>query len=288
MQDTKEAVDVTKLTRHEVDLEIARRQVASKAELLALTQTAARSDPGRLNALFLTARDYASYLAIVDPNSSQMAVALKAAVQAALAIFAVASATEGSVEVDLGADAPAKLPAKGPTGAADAGNWRSGFQLAVICRDHQAVDRLCQVPISVIRDSSTQSDECAYLYVEALQSLWRRAPDAAERLRAAVDATDPDKVKLGTDYVLNILVPELELVYRFAMRDGSAFNEALRFALERHKKYWGQKKLHLAASGFVAWGAVAMAALAGDADIPIAVESDYLSPFLYRGTFLKT
>ena len=279
---------MTELARHKIDMEIARRQVASKAELLALTQTAARADPRLLNALFLTARDYASYLAIVDPHSSQMAVALKAAVQAALAIFAVASATGGVVEVDLGADAPTKLPAKGPTGAADAGNWRSGFQLALICRDHHAVDRLCQVPISVIRDSSTQSDECAYLYVEALQSLWRRAPDAAERLRAAVDATDPHMVKLGTDYVLNILVPELQLLYRYATRDDSAFNEALRFALERHKKYWGQKKLHLSASGFVAWGAIAFASLAWDADALIAVESDYLSPFLYRGTFLQT
>ena len=88
--------------------------------------------------------------------------------------------------------------------------------------------------------------------------------------------------------MLNILVPELELIYRYATSDDSAFNEALRFALQRHKKYWVQKKLHLSASGFVAWGAVAFAALAWDADAPIAVESDYLSPFLYRGTFLQT
>lgn len=275
---------MTKLTRHEVDLEIAKRQVASKAELLGLTLKSARSDPGRLNQLFLAARDYASYLAVIDPSSPQMVVAVKTAVQAAVAIFTVATARAGTVEVELGDGSPAALAAKGPTGASDAGNWRSGFYLAVICRDREAVERLCRVPVSILRESSTQSDECAYLFCEALQSLWQGEATAAARLHAALEATDPEKVHLGADYVLNVLVPELELVYRFALRDGPAFNQALRFALERHKKYWGQKKLRLAASGFVAWGAVAMAALAEDAGIPIEVESDYLPSYLYTDT----
>ena len=93
---------MTKLTRHEVDLEIAKRQVASKAELLGLTLKSARSDPGRLNQLFLAARDYASYLAVIDPSSPQMVVAVKTAVQAAVAIFTVATARAGTVEVELG------------------------------------------------------------------------------------------------------------------------------------------------------------------------------------------
>lgn len=275
---------VTDLSRHEIDMDIARSQVDRQARLLSLSRDNLLKVPGNLGTMITIAQDYASYLMVVDPTSPQVDYALRVAVQAVLGVFARACATEGTVPITIGDDPPVELPARGPHDYANIVKWRTGFYLALLRRDAGAVDALCRVPSSVIRSSPTKADESAYLFADALQALWLDSPDAADRLKAAVDATEPSRIEHASDHVLNVLVPEMELVYRFAVRDADAFNEALRYALERHKKYWGTKKLRLDARGFVAWGPLALAGLAHDEGMDITVESDYLPQRLYAAT----
>lgn len=277
------------LSRFEVDAAYASERLEAKLRLFGKLQNAARRDGTQLNLLLTTAREILGYLAIVGLTPDQVAASVRAGVQAAVAMFSLACASPGSpVDVQLGEGPPVKLEATGPSDAADASNWRYGFYLAALLRSEQALHYLCGVSSRILRSSSTRSDECVYLFVEALQALWRHDADAASRLKLAVEATAPERVQIGTGYVLHILVPELELVYYFALREPQRFNETLARALRHHNKYWSQKKLRLEPDGFLALGPLAFASLAHDAGMPVTVESDFLPAALFQGTLLHS
>jgi hypothetical protein len=146
------------------------------------------------------------------------------------------------------------------------------------------LDALADTPVHILRQSSSRADECVYLFIEALQSLWKRQPDVGGKLAAALEATEPDRVAAsGLDFVLNVLVPEIELLVRFLEMSQATFNEALEFALVRHKKYWSSGQRKLDPLGWVALGPLALASFAFDAELSIAVESDYLPRDWYEG-----
>lgn len=276
------------LSRYEVNSAYAGDRLEAKLRLFRKVQNAARQDTTQLNLLLTTAREILGYMAIVGLDPAPAATSVRAGVEAAVAMFCLASASPGSlVEVQLGEGPPVKLEATGPNDAADASNWCYGFYLAALLRSERALDYLCGVSSRILRASSTRSDECVYLYIEALQSLWQHKADAATRLKLALEATAPERLQVGAAYVLNILVPELELVYYFALREPQRFNETLSRALKHHNKYWGQKKLRLEPAGFLALGPLAFAALAHDAGMPITIESDLLPSVLFQGTVLQ-
>ncbi|MFC4906043.1 immunity 49 family protein [Actinomadura gamaensis] len=70
--------------------------------------------------------------------------------------------------------------------------------------------------------------------------------------------------------------PEGEMLRAIVGRDAAAFNAALVTALERHRERAGRNPRDL-----IAWGPLALAALAHDAGLPIEVESGYLPERLY-------
>jgi hypothetical protein len=273
-----------KTSRHPVDREAARKQEAMAARVMKATIGPARERPSFLSTLLNTAREYAGALAVAEPESPQLCAALRLGAQAAAALFAAASAGSGVVEAPLGDGPPARLPATGATDSTDFANWRSGFFMAAVCRDRRSLDTLGQTPMDVLRGSSTKGDECMYLFAHALQGLWRREPDTAKRVQAALEATDPTRLSISPEeFVLNVTVPELELVFRFLLGEAAAFNEALSFALERHKKYWGKGDRKRDTLGWLALGPLAMASFAHDAGRPVEVESDYLPMRLVHG-----
>jgi hypothetical protein len=208
-------------------------------------------------------------------NSPELCRALRVGARAAAAIF-TAAVGSGNVEIDLG-EAKGRMPATGPTDATHPGNWRIGWWLAQITGDRRAIDLLKAVPIDVLRKSSSRGDECQYLFVEALQAFEKRAADWSSKLRAAVDATDPATVKISDEeFVLNILVPEMQLLFRLSAGELAPFDEALLFALERHKKYWSKTSRKHDPDGYLALGPLALASLAHEAGMPMEVKSDYL------------
>ncbi len=276
------------LSRHPINMEISRKQVQHKEELIALCAKACIENPDRLNQCFLAAYDLLNYLIITNSTDTiKINNAFKAAMEGITAIFKLATASKGAiVDITIG-NKQAQVISKGEdTTGANIMNWREGFYLAIISRSFTTVDLLCTVPINMMRRSAVTTDESIYLYANALQALWKKDSNAAELLEKAVDATNPEKIKLGLqDYILSILVPELELIWRFAIRDTENFNNSLKYALENHKKYWSKKRRLLAAAGFIALGPLAIISLAYDANIPIEVESDYLPKEFYKGKY---
>jgi hypothetical protein len=271
-----------KISRHALNPELVQEGSEGGKELLAKVLSSATHNAAALSIVLGTARTYAGYLTAANAATTELCRALRIGAQASAAIFALASNT-GNVEFALD-NRHAKLAATGPTDATHVGNWRIGWWLAHIVRDGTAIDQLAATPIEIMRRSSTRGDECQYLFVEALQAFEQRTPDWSTKLQAALDATDPARVKLSDEeFVLNILVPEMQMLFRLALGDIAPFVAALEFALERHKKYWSKGDRKRDPDGFLAVGALAIASIAVDAGMRIDIESEYAPRQLIEG-----
>jgi hypothetical protein len=199
------------------------------------------------------------------------------AMQVGSALFASASATEGFAECRIGGELK-HLPATGPQPYANAGTWVTSFCLAMICRDNQRLNRLAQVPVSLLRESGAVFDEYVYAWVETLQAFWAGRENVGERLVTAVDGTNPEAAQYADpELMAKILYPPIILFYRYLRGDHAQFNEALVDALRWHKEYWSaDDERAMSSDGLVALAPLAVACLARDAGFPVEVESEYM------------
>lgn len=271
-----------RVPRHAIDPQLVQEGIDGDSELLDSVVRSATGRAGALSIVLSTVRSYTGCLAAANEKSEELCRALKIGADASAAIFALGSSI-GEIRFAL-IDQYATLPATGPTDATHVGNWRIGWWLAHIVRDQVAIDTLTTTPMDVLRRSSSRGDECQYLFVESLQGYKNRAFDWSTKLQAALEATDPERVDLADEeFVLNILVPEMQMLFRLAIGEIAPFNEALQFALERHKKYWSKGSRKRDPDGYLALGPLAISSVAFDAGMPIDVESEYLPKWLLEG-----
>ncbi|WTE71840.1 immunity 49 family protein [Streptomyces sp. NBC_01615] len=225
----------------------------------------------------------------LDPEVSEIATwdAWVTAMQSGSALFAAALATEGTVQCHIEHKLRA-IPASGPAYYTDAGNWITAFYLAVICREKTRMTALCQVPISLLRQTGTTYDAYIYDWIDALQSYWLRQPGVGDKLVAAVKGTQPETAQAADpEHMLKILYPPLDLFFRYLQQDHAQFNTTLAEALRWHREYWTADAERAAnPDSYVALGPLAMACFAHDAGFPIEVESEYLPRHLLLGSRL--
>jgi Immunity protein 49 len=275
------------IARHTVDPELVDEGVERFNDTLARVVLAATGRPEALSIVLDTARSYAGYLSAANADQSELCRALRIGAQAAAAIFALANGN-GDTQITIG-DKRVTHAATGPTDATHPGNWRIGWWLAHIVDDQAAIDTLATTPIDILRASSSTADECQYLFIAALQEYQTHGPNWGERLQAALDATDPQAVTLtDEEFVLNILVPEMQLLFRLALGEIAPFQTALDFAVERHKKYWAKASRKKDPDGLLALGPIALASTAYTAGVPITTESDYIPQELIENACSQT
>lgn len=228
---------------------------------------------------------------LVDPRGEVLATwqATVSAMQVGSALYASAAA-EPDTTVECRIDAKMRtIPAAGPaTASASAGHWLTAFWLAVVCRDRERLRRLAEFPVERMREAEGEFDEYVYLWVDALQAFWLRRPDLVDKLRATIEATHPDRVRIVAPDALNqLMYPPIDLLRRYLTRDHAGFNQALVEALELHKAYWtADDDRATDVEGSLALAPLALACLAYDADFPIDVESDYLPVELLHRSWL--
>ncbi|HXV94654.1 MAG TPA: immunity 49 family protein [Pseudonocardia sp.] len=267
------------------DLDHYRRRLDRSVALLAPSLETVNATPANLGTLASTARTYAGLVAVVDPDSLELYRAARIAAYALTQVCRLAALPDGTYEVFVGEGEPVLLPS-GVTSYSSGISWLQGFYLAAACREVHLLDTLAAVPVEVLRRSSTRSDDYLYLHVEALQGFHRGDPDTPRRVLAAMEATDPARVRFGTvDAALNLAVPELDLLWRLIDRDTAAFDAALGTAVERHRHHWGTGHLAGDPHGFLAPGPVGLAAIAHDAGMSVTVRSGYVPDRLLRGRF---
>ncbi|MFI6687433.1 immunity 49 family protein [Streptomyces sp. NPDC050485] len=227
----------------------------------------------------------------IDPVAGQFETweAWVTALQVGCGLFDAAVASEGPVPCRVGSKGEVvNLPATGPTSYTHAGAWVTTVYLAVICRDNERLERLMNVPVSLLRESGAVFDEYMYSWVETFQSLFHGRDDLGEKLQAAFHGTDPQVLSVGdTETTLKLFYPPINLFYRYVKRDAAEFNEALAEALDWHKQYWtADEARSLSGDGLVALGPLAMACMALDNDFPVEVESEYLPKHLLKRSWV--
>ena len=276
-----------KISRHNIDSNDIQSDCDYYADLLERSLKIIHKSPLNLGTLASDARRYAGYQCILNPNSIQLYRALHIAAYSLTSVCELASLPEGEYEVFAGEGDPVMLPA-GVNSYSDGISWLHGFYLGVACRESHLNDRLAEIPVAVLKQSSSRNDEYLYLQIEALQSFWKGATDTPQRVIEAMKATDPEVIKVGTvDAALNIAVPEIDLLFRLLENDSVAFNESLIKALERHKKHWSKKNLKNDPNGFIAIGILGLVSIAYERGMTIEVESDYIPKYIFQGDFLK-
>ncbi len=274
-----------KVQHHSINMEIARRNLGSSMRILQSDLTVAQKNPVRfsLDAFLANLRASIGCLAVAEPDSPELCHIIHLTIQATTALYAVAATNQGTVTVTFENEPTISVPAKGPGSYAGIRNWYPGFFCAMICRDTGALDALAHVPIELLRHSGLPADECQYLFADTLQGMWKREKDVPKRLLEAVKATNPSQTSVDQDYILNMVLPTMELLYNFLLLDKTGFNTALEHALLRHKQYWSNKERTNDPFGYLALGPLALASFAYDINFPIEVESEYLPMRLVRG-----
>ncbi|WP_274562590.1 immunity 49 family protein [Streptomyces spiramyceticus] len=271
---TRHEFDTTKSARHEEVLHtILHRRIDE------LEESPRLGFGEELSAAMSSAVSEASCRCALDPTASKVETweAFVTAMQLGSALFASATATGDSVQCRI-AHKMRTIPATGAHSFTDASTWIDAFWLAIIGRDQDRMNQLCNVPISLLRDSGAVYDEYIYAWVDALQTYWRREPGLVDKLEAAIAGTEPDVLaESSKDYVLEVMYPPINLFYRFLLQDHAQFNADLAQALEWHKGHWSEDEDQASrVSGLVALGPLAITCLAFDGGFPIEVESDYL------------
>ncbi|GAA1187954.1 MULTISPECIES: immunity 49 family protein [Streptomyces violaceusniger group] len=225
----------------------------------------------------------------VDPSASEIETweAVVSAMQVGSAVFASASAPEGTVQCRINHEMRT-LPATGPQPYADAGNWLTALWFAIVCRDQKRMTQLCELSLDLLRASGAEYDEYIYHWVDSLQTYWLERPGLVDKLVAAIENSDPSVARIATREQLNkILYQPINLFRCFLRKDHTAFNDALQEALELHKSYWtANEEREESPAGYLALGPLAITCLAYDAGFPIEVESDYLPKHLLQRDWL--
>ncbi|MGC3000170.1 immunity 49 family protein [Streptomyces sp. G35A] len=228
----------------------------------------------------------ASIQTLDDPTAEKLETweAWVMAMQVGSALFASATAPEGSTVECVIAHKVRSIPAVGITHFMDAGTWLDAFWLAVVCRDQARTTQLCQVPIDTLRASGAVFEEYVYHWVDTLQTYWLERPGLGDKLTAAFDGTDPDRLRfMDRETMLKVLYPPISLFHRFIGQDPGQFNEALVQALHLHKEYWtADPEREESGDGDIPLAILALTCLAHDAGRPIEVESEYLPEHLVK------
>jgi hypothetical protein len=279
---------MTKITRPPLDRVVFQKRFAAACEALPGFIESVRDRPYNVDLVLVKALEVAQYGIVVEPTSGLIGKALQIAAQANAAIFTMARAGGKTVEFPL---ENSRLVVSSPAvdeAAVHPSKWMQGFFLASLCRNGELLESLCETPTEMLRRSTTVSPEYMYLFVDALRDYQRNVTGRAEKILAALRATDPSRPDIeAEEWVLYIDVRLLEMFFCINGKDMD-FGGALQKALEQHKEYWTKtEKRAKDWRGFLPLGILGLTAIAYDQRLPFDVESEYLPMDLVRGDFLR-
>ncbi|MGW2253832.1 immunity 49 family protein [Kitasatospora sp. NPDC001660] len=224
-----------------------------------------------------------------DPEASRLQTwkATVTAMQLGTALFAVTSASEGTVECFIN-DKLRTIPAIGPQSYANAGNWLSAFWLAAVCRERGRMTQLCEIPLDRLRSAESGYDEFVFNWVDVQQTYWLRRPGLVEKLITTFETSEPEVARnTPLDALQGVMSPPISLFYHFAREQEDQFSSTLVKALDLHKAYWTLDEDRAAdIDGALALGPLAMACLAFDGKLAIGVESPFIPKHLLNRDWL--
>ncbi|MEV7561471.1 immunity 49 family protein [Streptomyces sp. NPDC089795] len=252
--------------------ELTRATVASVARI--------GQEPSGLGDAFASALALAHVRCTADPRASDVVTwdAWETAVRLGSALFA----GSGSEQWYLGEQNSLRLPAAPAAPPADARAWLDAVYLALVCRAHDRVARLCGVPLETLRQDDTV-DAYVLHWVDTLRTYLSGGPGDAvvEKLLATTQASLPETLTHSPDEFVNrVDYQPVALFHRLFTQDHEAFGDVLAEALAEHGGYWAES---VAPRARVALGPLAMACLAHDQGFPLDPELPHLPMYLVDG-----
>jgi hypothetical protein len=275
--------------RHEIDPVFAAEQVTAAGEDLEHGLGRLERFPGRLSTLLDATLTEARYRCALDPKAQNLETweSVVSAMQVGAAIFETGTSSERVVECRI-AHKIWQVPASGPEQWTNAANWLTTLWLAMVCRERDRLRMLAGIPLDLLRTSGDAYDDFVDPWVESLQMFWREEEGLFDRLTPALEATDPEQLRVTpAEYVLLKVWPTMRIFYHLVQGENEQFNDVLGDAVQLHKDYWTVNEERAKdPDGFIALGPLAMACLARDSDVAVEVESEYLPERLMSGAWI--
>ncbi|GLZ42552.1 immunity 49 family protein [Actinokineospora sp. NBRC 105648] len=270
--------------RHDFDHDFVAEKVGAFREIERVSLERALRKPIWTHDLHAVALSHAGYRSALDPTAAGPEIwnSVVLAGQAGAAVFAVGAPEGEQFEVILGT--PLEVTGTGSRSYTDAETWLAAHHLALVRRDMRLLHYLCAVPMAVLRDADGKMGEYAYLWIDALQTYWRREEGVLSKLNDALAATDPSRLTVGKQIVLLRHYPVLKLFHYLVQHDGEGFNASLAEGLKSHKQFWKPKNRANDPDGLIALALLGLACVAHDLDLGLTVESDYLPKHLLDGS----
>ncbi|MCX4957245.1 immunity 49 family protein [Streptomyces virginiae] len=238
-------------------------------------------EPSGLGDAFASALALAHVRCAADPHASDVVTwdAWESSVRLGSALFTGAEPQQ----CYLGEQGAVQLPATPADPPADARAWLDALYVALVCRAHDRVARLCRVPLETLRQDDTV-DAYVLHWIDTLQtylSAGGSADAVVEKLLATMQSSLPETLTHSPDEFVNrVDFQPVSLFHRLFTRDHDAFGEALADALAEHGGYWEGSA---APRAQVALGPLAMACLAHDQGFPLGPELPHLPTYLVDG-----
>ncbi|MEV7525156.1 immunity 49 family protein [Streptomyces sp. NPDC091371] len=260
-------------------------------DIAALTRTTAESiarlaqEPSGLGDAFASALALAHAHCATDPDVSGIDAwdAWATALQLGSALFTGAPPTQ----CHLGEDHVVQLPATPAAPPADARAWLDALYLAVVCREHERIARLCGVPLETLRQDDSV-DTYVLHWIDTLQSCFSdgSTDTVVEKLLATMQTSMPEALTHAPDdFVNRIDYQPVAIFHRLVARDHEAFGKELAEALAEHGGYWGGSA---APRARVALGPLAIACLAHDQGFPVDPAQPHLPTYLLNRQRIET
>ncbi|QDT32379.1 immunity 49 family protein [Thalassoglobus polymorphus] len=265
----------TAVKRHKVDVGYCTWQLDDHRKALVEDVADACADPNNLSILASNAMALASYASVADPCAVDINSSLRIAGQALAAHFKVAVHSSLPVECEL-AGKNTRFEGVVDESKVEATKWLNAYWLSLIFADTVAIEQLCQVPMSMLRNSTTKHPEHRYLLIESLISFWHEYDETGSLLLQAMRATDPEQGDVKKSWVLHIDVPLIHAVTHAVSEDGR-FSNTLKEGVKKHKKYWSATTSRKDDwEGFLSIGLSGAAKLAFESGLNVGIVSDYL------------
>ncbi|WP_330178888.1 immunity 49 family protein [Nocardia sp. NBC_01503] len=152
--------------------------------------------------------------------------------------------------------------------------WRAAFYWALIARDPEAMNEVASYPVERLRETSGQAfDEFQYEWARILQEAWRFGPETVGERAWALDTTSRVGAQPSVDALLR---PGIEVLTRFAARDGDGFLWELGKALRAHRSFFDTDTWRHDPEGVFSLPLLGLACWASDLGLRIDIESEYL------------
>jgi hypothetical protein len=276
--------------RHPIDPALVQRWYDDAEARLPAQIEAARGDINQLGEMVQRAIQAANCAAELGHEPQAVFDFLQIACGGNTAIFAAATPGQLPITVFLdGTDVEYQTAPSAELVRAD--RWLNGFFLAVLCRDVESQQLLERVTPEMLRGGASERPEYEYRFAEAVLAVFAGdKKGAADKVIAAMEATDPERIPSPqVPAALSLGVPLISAFWSaLAKTAKKSFQEALTFAIVRHKEYWADEGLgEKAYEGFLSIPLLGVAALAYDQDVPFEVDSDYVPQSLVRGDGLE-